>query len=106
MGAACTDLVDPPYSDGLSMSRDDLKFMNIVVDSVVHCADGHYPVSLPLRNLNVKMPVNRSQVERNASYLKRKLFNDTRLCENYIAFIEEVISAGYLCKEGTPECSG
>ena len=95
MCAACTDLMDAPYSDGLSMSRDDLKFMNIVEDSVVKCADGHYQVSLPLRNRNVKMPVNRSQAERSASYLKRKLSSDTRLCENYVAFLEEVISAGY-----------
>jgi len=66
MCAACTDLVDAPYSDGLSMSRDDLKFMNIVENSV-QCADGHYKVSLPLRNRNVKMPANRSQAERSAS---------------------------------------
>ena len=42
MNAACTDLVDAPYSDRLSMSRDDLKFINIVEDSAVQCADGHY----------------------------------------------------------------
>ena len=77
------------------MSRDDLKFMNIVEDSVVQCADGHYQVSLPLRNHNVKMPVNRSQAERSASYLKRKLSNDTKLREHYVALLEEVISAGY-----------
>ena len=63
MCAVCTDLVDPPYYDGLSMSRDDLKFMNIVEDSVVQCADGPYQVSLLLRDRNVKMPVNRSQAE-------------------------------------------
>ena len=95
MCAVCTDLEDAPYSDGLSMSRDDLKFMNIVEDSVVQCADGHYQVSLPLRNRNVKMPVNRSQAERSASYLKRKLSSDTKLREDYVAFLEEVISAGY-----------
>ena len=95
MCAACTDLVDAPFSDGLSMSRDDLKFMNIVEDSVVQCADGHYQVSLPLKSRNVKMPVNRSQAERSASYLKRKLSSDTKLREDYVAFLEEVISAGY-----------
>ena len=95
MCAACTDLVDAPHSDGLSMSRDDLKFMNIVEDSVVQCADGHYQVSLPLRNRNVKMPVNRSQAERSASYLKRKLSSDTKLRDDYVAFLEEVIRAGY-----------
>ena len=54
MCAVCIDLVDPTYSDGLSMSRDDLKFMNIVADSVVQCEGGDYQVSLPLRNRNVK----------------------------------------------------
>ena len=95
MCAACTHLMDSPFSDGLSMSRDDLKSMNIVEDSVVQCADGHYQVSLPLKNCNVKMPVNRSRAERSASYLKCKLSSDTKLREDYVAFLEEVISAGY-----------
>ena len=41
------------------------------------------------------MPVNRSQAERSASYLKRKLSSDTKLRKDYVAFPEEVISAGY-----------
>ena len=41
------------------------------------------------------MPVNRSQAERSASYLKRKLSSDTNLREDYVTFLEEVISAGY-----------
>lgn len=49
MFAACTDLVDAPSFDGLSVSRDDLKFINSVEDSVMHCADGHYRVLLPFR---------------------------------------------------------
>jgi len=44
MFAACTDLVDAPSSDGLRVSRDNLKFMNIVEDSVMQCADEHYRV--------------------------------------------------------------
>ena len=63
MCEACTDLVDAPFSNGLSISRDDLKFMNIVEDLVVQCADGQYQVSLLLRNRNMKMPVSRSQAE-------------------------------------------
>ena len=41
------------------------------------------------------MPVNRSQAEPSGSYLKRKLCSDTKLRENYVAFLVEVISAGY-----------
>ena len=101
MCVACTDLVDAPYSDGLSMSRDDLKFMNFLEDLVVQCADGHYQVSLLLRKCNVKMPVNRSQAERSASYLKCKLSSNTNLCEDYVAFLEEVIRAG--CVQKVPQ---
>ena len=43
----------------------------------------------------MKMPANRSQVERSASYLKRKFSSDMKLHEDYAAFLEEVISAGY-----------
>jgi len=47
MCAACTDLVDAPNVDSVSMTRNDLKFMNIVEDSVVQYADEHYQVLLP-----------------------------------------------------------
>ena len=43
----------------------------------------------------MKMPVNRSQAERRASCLKRKLSSDTKLRDDYVVFLEEVISAGY-----------
>lgn len=35
MCVVCIDFVDVFYFDGLSMLRDDFKFMNIVEDSVV-----------------------------------------------------------------------
>jgi len=84
-----------PYLDGLSMSRDYLKFMNIAEDSVVQCADGHYQVSLLLRNCNVKIPGNRCWAEHSASYIKRKLSFDVKLPEVYVASREGVIIAGY-----------
>ena len=43
----------------------------------------------------MKMPANRSQVERSASYLKCKFSSDMKLHEDYVAFLEGVISAGY-----------
>lgn len=43
----------------------------------------------------MKMPANRSQVERSASYLKRKFSSDMKLYEDYVAFLEQVTSAGY-----------
>ena len=69
--------------------------MNIVEVSIVKCAGRHCRVSLQLRNLNVEMQVNRNQAEGNASYLKPKFSSVAKLSEDYVAFLEEVISAGY-----------
>lgn len=95
MCIACADFADATLSDGLSMSRDDLKFMNIVEDSVMQCEDGHYQVSLPLRDLNLQMPANRSQAERRALYLKRKFSKDVKFREDYVACLENVIGDGF-----------
>ena len=95
MCIACADFADATLSDGLSMSRDDLKFMNIVEDSVMQCEDGHYQVSLPLRDLNLQMPANRSQAERRALYLKRKFSKDEKFREDYVACLEKVIGDGF-----------
>ena len=95
MCIACADFADATLSDGLSMSRDDLKFMNIVEDSVMQCEDGHYQVSLPLRDLNLQMPANRSQAERRALYLKRKFSKDVKFREDYVACLEKVIGDGF-----------
>ncbi len=78
MCAACADFSDAYPSNGLSISRDDLKFMNIMEDSVVQCENGHYQVSLPLKNPNLQMPANRSQAERRTLYLKRKFSKDVK----------------------------
>ena len=66
MCIACADFADASPSDDLGLSRDDLKLLNIVEHSVKHCGDGHYQISLPLRNPCLKMPENRVHAERKA----------------------------------------
>ncbi|KAL9961445.1 hypothetical protein ACROYT_G030386 [Oculina patagonica] len=95
MCAACADFADASPSNGLSTSRDDLTFMNIMEDSSVKCEDGHYQVTLLLKNPNLQMPANRSQTERWTLYLKRKFSKDVKFGEDYVAFLEEVISEGF-----------
>lgn len=58
MCIVCVDFVDVIFFDGLSMLRDDLKFMNIVEDLVMQCEDGYYQVFLLLRDFNLQMLVN------------------------------------------------
>ena len=64
MCVACADFADTSLSDDVGLSRDDLKFMNIVKDSAMQCGDGHYQISLPLKNSSLKMQENKVQAER------------------------------------------
>ena len=91
MCIACADFADASPSDDLGLSRDDLRFLNIVEDSVKHCEDGHCQISLALKNPCLKMPENRVQAERRALYLKRKLSRDAKFREDYVTYLEDVI---------------
>ena len=42
MCVACVNFADTSLSDDVGLSRDDLKFMNVVNDSAMQCKDGHY----------------------------------------------------------------
>ena len=95
MCVACADFTDAFLTDDQGLSRDNLKFMNIVEDSVTQCEDGHYQVPLPLRNPRVFMPENRVQAERRALCLKRKFSRDPKFQDDYVAFLEEVIQEGF-----------
>ena len=66
------DFTDACLNDGQGMSREDLKFMNILENSVMQCEDGHYQVRLPFRNPSLTLPANRCQAERRALFLRRK----------------------------------
>ena len=95
MCVACADFTDAFLTDDQGLSRDDLKFMNIVEDSVTQCGDGHYQMPPPLRNPHVFMPENRVQAERRALCLKRKFSRDPKFRDDYVAFLEEVIKEGF-----------
>lgn len=95
MCVACADFADACLNDGQGMSREDLKFMNIVEDSVMQCEDGHYQVRLPFRNPSLTLPANRCQAERRALSLRRKFLKDARFQEDYVASLESVIQEGF-----------
>ena len=49
MYEACADFAHTSLSDDVGLSRDDLKFINIVEDSVTQCKSGYYQILLPLK---------------------------------------------------------
>ena len=91
MCVACVDFADTSLSDDVGLSRDYLKFMNIVKDSAMQCEDGHYQISFPLKNPSLKMPENRVQAERTILHLKRKLLRNGKFREDYVTSLEGVI---------------
>ena len=95
MCEACADFADACLNDGTGMSREDLKFMNIVEDSVMECEDRHYQVRLPFRNPSLTLPANRCQYERRALSQRRKFLKDARFQEDYVASLESVIREGF-----------
>ena len=90
MCIACAD-----FADDVGLSRDYLKFMNVVKDSAMQCEDGHYQISLPLKNPSLKMPENRVQAKRTILHLKRKLLGNGKFREDYVTSLEGVIKEGF-----------
>jgi hypothetical protein len=66
-----------------------------MLDTGVHQAsDGHFVVPMLWRQ-NSKLPDNRQQVERRFTSLTHRLSMDSKLQENYAAFLNGYVSSGY-----------
>ena len=77
------------------MSQEDLKFMQ-VLDNGTRLVDGHYEIPLPLRDDNVRFPNNRLQAEKRFIYLQRKMSRNHQFKNDYMNFMKELISKGYV----------
>lgn len=78
----------------MGLSREDLRFMDMVTRSIKHI-NGHYQVALPLKNSNISMPNNRKVVEQRQCHLKRRLQRDPVFYEEYNTFINDLLDKGY-----------
>ena len=73
--------------------------MEMVKTSVRHLENNHYEIALPLRNRNLRLPVNKSLAEQRACYLKRKFLKNPTFFEQYKQFVEEMIDQGIRRKD-------
>ncbi|KAL4005475.1 hypothetical protein ACER0C_005188 [Sarotherodon galilaeus] len=60
--------------------------------------NGHYCIGLPLKNKEIRMPNNRVLAEQRALNLKKRLLKNPTFCEDYSAFMKDLISKGYAAK--------
>ncbi|KAL0177328.1 hypothetical protein M9458_026222, partial [Cirrhinus mrigala] len=91
------DFPESAQSEQLEMSKEDQLFMDRVSEST-KLVNGHYSIGLPLKNKDVKMPNNRAVAEQRALNLKKKLQRNQTFKEDYVNFMNDVISKGYAVK--------
>lgn len=82
-----------------AMSREGQRFLESVSNSVKHL-NGHYQISLPLKQSTICLPNNRKLVEQRLQQLKRQLQKDSTFYE-YNTFISKFLVKGYA--EKVPE---
>lgn len=88
------DFPESTMDEQPALSREDHKFLELVTNSVRQ-VNGHYQISLPLRQRSVKMPNNRRMVEQRLQHLKKRLQRDYTLFTEYNTFINDLLTKGY-----------
>ena len=74
-------------------SKEDQQFLDMASKSIEH-KDGHYHLSLPLRNANVIMPNNKKAAVQRAESLRNKLGRNQDLHREYTDAMTKVIEKG------------
>ena len=83
------------------ISQDDKQFISKISSEIHQRNDKHYEMPLPFRNDAPKLPNNRSIVLKRLNQLKVRLLKDSKYCDDYSKFINEIIENGYA--ERVPE---
>ncbi|KAL7852267.1 hypothetical protein SRHO_G00180520 [Serrasalmus rhombeus] len=91
------DFPEGRQDEQTEMSKEELLFMDRVSTSA-QLKGGHYCIGLPLKNKEVKMPNNRAIAEQRAFNLKKKLLKNTQFQEDYVTFMNDMITKGYAVK--------
>nr|CAB3263249.1 uncharacterized protein LOC108949296 [Phallusia mammillata] len=89
-----TEFKDSSLGSSVGMSNEDKYAMKLMNDSV-KLEDKHYCLRLPWRTGSPILPNNRTQAVQRLSYLKRRLNNDSHLCQKYKETINGYLKNGY-----------
>ena len=83
------------YNNDPGLSKEDRRFLAIATEEITQLENGHYELPLPLRDPDLRLPNNRDLALRRFSQLKRRFLADERYRNDYVTFMEGVISKGY-----------
>ena len=79
--------------DDKKTSQEDLQFLTIMEEGIRKAENGHYEMPLPFKK-RPQLPGNRSMALTRLECLKRKFQNDSKYKEDYVRFMNEVLSRG------------
>ena len=96
LGVLESDFKD--VGQGVGMSVDDKRFLNIMKSNVKIDSEGHYVLPLPFKDRNVELYNNRSVAEKRLYHLKAKFDRDPNYRDSYTSFMSEMVASGYAQK--------
>lgn len=85
-------------SDEVGLSREEIKWYEIMNSSIKRLETGHYEIDLPFREEDPKLPNNKSQVLSRFKALQGRLRRDDTLSEEYHVFMDTMISRKFMVK--------
>ena len=81
---------DSFVDDTTEMSQDERRFMQNT--EKIQLMDAHYKIPLPFKNGVVLVPKSKSQALVQIGWLKKRLENDPKLCDDYKVFMRELVA--------------
>ncbi|KAK7944331.1 hypothetical protein WMY93_000059 [Mugilogobius chulae] len=99
------DFPETILDEQLALSREDHQFLESVTKTTKQ-VNGHYQISLPLKQSKIDMPNNRKLVEQRLNQLKGRMQKDQAFYTEYVAFMSELLQKGYAEKVPEEEIVG
>ncbi|XP_066929138.1 uncharacterized protein [Clytia hemisphaerica] len=98
------DFVEPDQHQA-SLSVEDRRFLH-TMDTGTKLQDSHYILPVPFRSEDLSLPNNRSQAFNRAMWLKKKLERRDQFRDDYVKFMQELLSKEYVVKCEKPPTVG
>lgn len=76
-------------------SMEDGRFHEILTKNLQKNAEGHWDAPLPFKTDTITLPDNKGHCLRRLLSLKRRLLNDNKLKDDYIAFMKKTLNNGH-----------
>ncbi|KAK7945396.1 hypothetical protein WMY93_001124 [Mugilogobius chulae] len=77
-----------------AMSQEDLMFLSKIKEGIRQRPDGHFEMPLPFKQERPNLPNNKVCAEHRLKCLERRLRKDKRYYNDYVAFMQDIITRG------------